>query len=205
MQKYIALLMFVVVSLAGHAQEVDSTKFEAGAALNRYVPDRENEKLPYFISAEFRYKFLSTPKFDHMINVRIASNINRSTMPKVKVLKRYIAAEAGYHARWRRDSTNWRFAWGVNAGVYYIDENISQIALFPALGPPNEPFNRERYKFALSPQISAEYYLNSLTFVQVAFSMSVGTRYFGDTDHLEFNLARGFSAQAPSIGIFRKF
>ena len=94
---------------------------------------------------------------------------------------------------------------GVNAGVFQINETVTPLNLFPFLGQMEDPFNRARYKFAISPQISVEYYLNPLTYIQFALSMSLGTSYYGDVDHLEFNSARGFSAQSPSFGIYRKF
>lgn len=202
--KLIVLLISLLVSLNGFTQEADSTQFEAGVALNRYVPDRDNENLPYFFSGSIRYNFKRTEKFDHLINVRVAGNINRQATFKPRVSKRYLAFEAGYQGRWRRDSTNWRFSWGVNAGIFHINENITPLNLHPFLGEA-EPFSRARYKLAISPQISVEYYLNPLTYIQFALSMSVGTPYYGEVDHLEFNSVRGFSAQAPSFGIFRKF
>ncbi|GAB5415945.1 MAG: hypothetical protein Crog4KO_07260 [Crocinitomicaceae bacterium] len=189
-----------------HAQVDDSLRFEAGASLNRYVPDRENEVRPYFFAGEIRYKWKSTSKMDHFVNVRVAGNYNRRVTFKPFASKRYLSFEAGYHARWRRDSSNFRFSWGVNLGIFQVDERITPLNLHPFLNPQGiEPYNRTRHKFALSPQIAVEYYFNPLTFIQVGLSMSFGTRYYGDVDHLEFNNWRGFSAQAPSVGIFRKF
>jgi hypothetical protein len=204
-RKQTLVLLFLLTSFLGFAQENDTTQFEAGVALNRYVPDRINENLPYFFSGSLRYKFKTTEKYDHLINVRVAGNYNRRTSFKPLTSKRYISFEAGYQGRWKRDSTKWRFAWGVNAGIFHINENVTPLDLFPALGVAPEAFSRARYKIALSPQVSLEYYLNPLTYIQFAMSMSVGTRYYGEADHLEFNTARGFSAQAPSIGIYRKF
>ncbi|MDB2657050.1 hypothetical protein N9Y60_03225 [Crocinitomicaceae bacterium] len=203
--KFTLLLIVLLMSLNGFTQDADSTKFEAGAALNRYVPDRDNENLPYFFSGSIRYNFKKTAKYDHLINVRVSGNYNKQVSFKPLLSKRYLSFEAGYQGRWKRDSTNWRFSWGVNAGVFHINERVTPINFFPFLGPAEDPYNRARYKLAISPQISVEYYLNSLTYVQVALSMSVGTPYYGEVDHLEFNSVRGFSAKAPSLGIFRKF
>lgn len=202
--QFVLLLALLFTHVIGFSQNADSLQFEAGVAINRYVPDRTDENLPYFFSGSLRYKFKSTEKFDHLINVRVAGNYNRQVSFKPMISKRYLAFEAGYHGRWKRDSTNWRFAWGINAGMYHINERVSPLNLFPFLNT-TDPFNRARYKFAIAPQISVEYYLNPLTYVQVALSMNVGTPYYGDTDHLKFNTFRGFSAQSPSFGIYRKF
>lgn len=198
------LLICFCNAVYSFGQDSDTTKFEAGVALNRYVPDRDNENLPYLFSGSVRYKFKSTNKFDHLINVRVAGNYNKQVTLKPFVSKRYLSFEAGYQGRWQRDSTKWRFAWGVNAGIFHINEKVTPFNMFPFL-EQKEPFNRARYKIAVSPQISVEYYINPLTYFQFAFSMSVGTPYYGEVDHLEFNSFRGFSAQAPSFGIFRKF
>ncbi len=203
--KLIVLLSCVLLSLDGLSQNADSTKWEAGATLNRFVPDRDNENLPYFFSGSMRYNFKRTTKFDHLLNVRVAGNYNKQVSIKPLISKVYLSFEAGYQGRWRRDSSNWRFAWGINAGIFHLNEKITPLNLFPFLGQAEEPFDRGRYKLALSPQVSVEYYLNPLTYVQLALSMSVGTPYYGEVDHLEFNSVRGFSAQAPSFGIFRKF
>ena len=125
--KFKLLLIASLMSLNGFAQDADSTKFEAGIALNRYVPVRENENLPYFFSGSIRYNFKSTAKFNHLINVRVAGNYNRQVSIKPLAAKRYICFEAGYHGRWKRDSTNWRIAWGVNARVFQINETVATI------------------------------------------------------------------------------
>lgn len=206
--KHSLLLLFSIVCapFLVNAQEGDTLRFEAGVSLNRYVPDRENEVRPYFFAGEMRYNWKSTAKFDHFVNIRVAGNYNRQVSIKPFASKRYLSFEAGYHGRWKRDSSKFRFSWGVNLGIFQIDERITPLNLIPFLHPQGiEPFNRTRHQFALSPQIAVEYYLNPLTFVQLGFSMSVGTPYYGDVDHLEFNAWRGFSAQAPSLGIFRKF
>jgi len=132
--KFTLLLFVLLTSLNGFAQDSDSTKFEAGVALNRYVPDRDNENLPYFFSGSIRYNFKRTEKYDHLINVRIAGNYNKQVSVKPLVSKRYISFEAGYQGRWKRDSTNWRFSWGVNAGIFHINESITPLNLFPFLG-----------------------------------------------------------------------
>ncbi len=206
--KYSLLLILTLFCLPEptYAQGTDSLRFEAGALLNRYVPDRDNEVRPYLFAGEVRYKWKSTAKMDHFINVRVAGNYNKQVTFKPFASKRYLSFEAGYHARWRRDSSKICFSWGANLGFFQVDERITPLNLHPFLNPQGtESYNRTRQKFALSPQIAVEYHLNRLTYVQFALSMSFGTRYYGDVDHLEFNNWRGFSAQAPSIGIFRKF
>lgn len=186
--------------------EDDTLRFEAGISLNRYVPDRVDEKRPYFFAGSFRYNWKSSEKFDHFVAFRIAGNYNRVVTFKPYTSKRYLAFETGYQARWRRDSTNFRFSWGVHLGVFQVHEQITPINYFPFLSPEGkDPYSRSRYKFALSPQITVEYYLNPITYVRAGLSMSFGTAYYGDVDHLEFNSWRGFSAQAPSLGICRKF
>ena len=202
--KYTILLLFLSFSLSSAAQDSDTLKYEVGASLNRFVPNRDNENRPYFFSGSFHYKFKSTEKFQHLLNVRVAGNYNKDITVKPLVSKRYLSFEAGYQGRWRRDSTKWRFSWGVNAGIFQVDEKVKHLTI-PFLDQSFEPYNRTRYKLALSPQIATEYYFNSKTYLQLAFSVSFGTRYFGETDHLENNPWRGFSAQAPSLGIFRKF
>lgn len=205
--KQILLSLLLCICFNGIAQDTsDSMRFEAGVSLNRYVPDRDNEVRPYFYAATFRYNWKSTEKMDHFISIRVAGNYNKQVSFKPLVAKRYLSFEAGYHARWRKDDSKWRFGWGVNAGIFQVNEKVTPLNLIPFLQPQaDEPFNRNRYKLAISPEVSVEYYLNPLTYVQIALSMSVGTHYIGEVDHLPSNTWRGFSAQAPSIGIYRRF
>lgn len=201
----VLLWIFLLTYHLGFGQKnEDSLKWEAGFTLNRYVPDRTDEFSPYLYAGEFRYNWKSTSKLDHFANLRLAGNVNNNITDDPILSKQYFSLDLGYHARWRRDSTKWRFAWGVNLSGFYVNEDITPVSDNPMI-EPEDPFSRTRSKIAISPQISAEYYLNPLTYLQFAFSMSVGTPYFGDIDHLEFNQVRGFSGQAPSFGIFRRF
>ena len=202
----ISSLLFALSFTAFSQEYSDTLDFEAGVSLNRYVPARTDEIRPYFFSGNVRYRWKRSDKLDHFIGARVAGNYNKQISDKPVTSKTYLSFEAGYQGRWRRDSTKIRFSWGISLGVFQIRETISDMSVEPVVAPDFElPFDRNRQKFALTPHIAVEYHFNSLTYLNFTFSMSYGTPYYGDTDHLEFNNWRGFSSQAPSVGICRKF
>ena len=140
------------------------------------------------------------------MSLRLCGNINKSILKDPDTDKLFAGGELGYRGyRLRNKNSKWAFSYGVNLGAYYTRERVfyenSETISVP------EPFTVDRTYTALglSPNIGIEYALNEKTYVQLIFTIGVRSKYFGDVAHLENNRWRGFSAQFPSIGIFRRF
>lgn len=200
-----ALVFLVFIASSAFAQDSLSTRNEIGVALNRYLPDLDNENLPYFFGAEYRRMFKQGTKYDHFVFVRASGNYNRPSNTKTPVSKLFLAGEIGYHAKVRKDSSKWIWSWGVSAGLFNVGETVlpKVVNLYTSVQP--ESYKRSYFKIGVSPRFGVEYALTDQTFIQLFFSIGFGTRYFGSTDHLETNSSRGFSAQFPSLGIYQKF
>jgi len=198
------LLLLILPVLNVNAQDSVTVKSEVGVAVNRYLPELEEEFRPYFFSLEYRYNWITTEKIRHLATLRLSGNINNAITTEPKTDKIYAAAELGYRGRQIRDG-KWFLSYGVHLGVFFTRENVlfedsEQIEVV-------EPFTirRNYHKFGLSPNFGFGYYFNDLTFIELVMSIGFSTESYGDVDHLENNNWRGFSAQMPSVGIYRRF
>lgn len=203
--RILLLSLFTVVMSIAQAQDSLSVKNEIGFALNRYLPDLDEEFRPYFFSLEYRYNWVSTPKIDHLATFRISGNINDNVTTDPDTDKLFAAAEVGYRGRQIREGSKWFLSFGAQLGVFFTRESVlfenSETIQVP------EPFTirRDYYKFGFSPNLGFGYFFNEKTYVELVLAIGFSTENYGDVAHLTSNNWRGFSAQVPSIGIYRRF
>lgn len=206
MKLHLKYLVFLIlfISFGLKAQDTLDRKNEIGVAVNKYLPDLDYENLPYFFGAEYRYKFSETEKFEHFASIRAAGNYNRPTGIKSLTSKIFIAGEIGYWAERKMTDSKWFFCWGASAGVYWTRERRTKTVTNLFYDEKFDPEFRKYYKIGVSPKVGAGYRLNETTTIQIIMAIGFGTRIYGESDHLEFTEGRGFSAQFPSLGIYKR-
>jgi hypothetical protein len=198
-------ILFMCISLSVFAQDSISGQHHVGFALNRYLPDREDVSRAHFFSLAYRYRWKTTEKYDHFATLRACGNLNNGIIEDPLTDKLYAGVELGYRGSRKRENIKWLLSWGVNIGAYHTRETVLFEDSENVETPTSFTVRREYTHLGISPNFGIAYQVDENTYIQLIASIGVSSPFFGDVSLIENNVWRGFSAQMPSLGIYRKF